>query len=226
MFKSILLLSLILLIAGGTWASPFSESLPNQTSHSKSLKEMAQVLFPTRLDGPSENPGFRLISGKRGSKNSVSLATGGLKRFPYLAPDRTFDLGVLSLPPTVATGNGGAFLSGNGHYLLPYHFRLEGQYSDFQSFSVNSVQDPQDYAKILRTSSLGIAYPLTSSLTLSGHYGVVKGQSGQESSSPFFGALYRMNTTTSISVSYADSLDESNSSAPQQNTSAELKIHF
>lgn len=69
-----------------------------------------------------------------------------------------------------------------------------------------------------KTSSIGIAYPLSAKLTLHGGYAVVRtsgnwqGKMNQESTMPSLGATYTFNTSTSITLQYRKNL---NSGEPQ-----------
>jgi hypothetical protein len=113
---------------------------------------------------------------------------------------------------------------------LPYSLFLQSNYEAIDHHGLSLLQDPSEYSKISKTTSFGIAYPLTSRITLDGRYVVIKGNN-LESASPLVGGTYRLNAATSISVSYPDISPASQNtvSAAQSNANhpaAELKIHF
>lgn len=120
------------------------------------------------------------------------------------------------------------------HNLIPFPISrkllLESGYTDFESPDPKSSQDMHEYAKVLKSSAVGLAYPLTPRLTLSGHYAFVKQVGIGSSLSPYLGATYRFNTTTSLSLGYRQSSEKD--SEPETNskdfhhTSARLQIHF
>ncbi len=227
--KKLIVLLVALLIARVTWASPFSEGIQDQKNHPKSLGEMERVLFPTRLDSSSPTPSFRLVSkSKKGSGNSI-FEKSSLNQFPYIESTNLFEpLGDIFLPEPAGSKDKGSFQIGYGNYRLSHKLLLEAHYTDFENLGPLHFQDPEDYGKVLKTTSLGIAYPLTSRLTLDGRYAIVKGEA-LDSVSPFLGATYRVNTATSISISYhnlSGSGENPMTDSDKSHAAAELKIHF
>lgn len=114
---------------------------------------------------------------------------------------------------------------------LTQKLRVESGYVDFEFPESKGLPVIPEYAKILKSSALGLAYPLTPRLLLSGHYAFIKREGiGGSSLSPFLGATYRLNTATSISLNYLQSSGQDSAPAADSqdfhHTSAKLQIHF
>lgn len=203
---------LLLLAARGAWSLPPVAGAHLQKNRPKAVvsKNVQKVLFPGRLDrSTASNPGFRLLHREQA------------QREPSLQPVPV-SLEAWTQLPGAPTQHAG------GRYGLPHRFVLESQYGNVERTGPRNFQDPVETGRILKTTSLGLAYPLTSRLTLSGRYAIIKGTS-LESLSSSLGATYRVNAATSISLSYRD-LPASETVLQDlkkgHHTSAELKIHF
>lgn len=212
--KTIFTLALVFLLFRGVWASPLSEHVIT-AQPGGTLKELDKVLFPTRLDGVSANPTFRIVPKHRKNKeNSQLFYTSG----DFLSPQLVFGGGKDELVSRMSKTS------------LPYNLYLEANYNLLDKAGPVKLQDPNDYGRVLKMSSLGIAYPLTPTLTLDGRYVVVK-SGGLEQASPLVGGTYKVNAATTISVSYPEITPENQNTiqaaqSQEAHPAAELKIHF
>lgn len=214
--RAIAFLFFIMLVKAG-WSAPFAQNVPPEKVNApQGLKELDKVLFPTRLDGVSPTLGFRLLP--KGKPKSTEL-------FSVMETSRDFFPLVL-LNPTVKGNPFGQTTKTR----LPYNLFLEAQINVLDHRGPVRLQELDKYSKTLKTTSFGITYPLTSKLTLSGRYVVIRGEN-RESLFPLVGGTYRLNAATSISVSYPDITPENEntvaaSASKQNHPTAELKIHF
>lgn len=201
----------VFLFFGAVWATPLRKP-------AKIPKTAQKALFPSRLDGFSNNPGFRFVPLQNlDPKGALTLDE---KNLDYLS----------SLSPNLLEPQG-SLLTSEIHRAA--HKKALSKALSLETSSINQEQsglpklsDALEYGKILKQNSVGVAYWLTPNFILNGRYAAIKQQGSDPQLFPSVGATYMLNTRTSVSLSYRQPDLKPTPTTTDPDASAELKIHF
>lgn len=207
----------MVLFGASAWAS--APKKPAKTSSAPKVTE--RILFPSRLDGfTSSNPGFRFIQ-RPGLKTLPGLNDSSLVYLSSISPN------LLSPAPTENLAGPAINHHSSQKKILSKNLSLETNYADKEKPGPKTLSD-LEYGKLLKESSVGIAYWLTPNFILNGRYAEIKKAGSDPQLTPSLGATYRLNTRTSISLSYQQPSVSGKPAVPSSdpNATAELKVHF